>query len=320
MTKILSRLEVRIFQWGICQIMDILLIDDNENLLKLLTRPLKKSGHSITEATDGRQGWELFLENPHRFDVIVTDIKMPVLDGVELLKRLRKKNYDIPVVIISGYEDIRSSIEVLRFGAFDFLLKPFKAKELLEILKKLEAIHENQKRQFQGLPFFTEDIEIFIHSQTKHIPSVGAFLQERVKLFCKMHKINIHNIGLCLHEALVNAVVHGNLEVSSTLKNESPEEFDRMLKKRESDPKYAGRKVAIHCKVTAEQLIFNIEDEGNGFDAAKFVGLADHFTMAPSGRGVLIILALMDEVRWNDVGNCITMIKCFRQLSPKKDA
>ncbi|PIE35081.1 hypothetical protein CSA56_05610 [candidate division KSB3 bacterium] len=298
--------------------MNILLIDDDENLLKRLARPLKKCGHSISEAIDGRQGWELFLENPHRFDVIVTDIKMPVLDGVELLKRLRKKNYDTPVIIISDCEDIKSSIEVLRFGAFDFLLKPFQVKELVEILKKLEAIHENQKELFRGLPFFTEDITISIHSQTQQIPHIGAFLQERVKLFCKMHKISIHNIGLCLHEALVNAVVHGNLEIPSSLKNESPEHFNRELKRREADSRYAERKVFVRCKVTANQLIFDIEDEGNGFEATELVGLANPLMMSPSGRGVLIIMALMDEVSWNDTGNRITMIKYFNEVSQEK--
>ena len=90
--------------------MNILLIDDDENLLKLLTRPLKKYGHSIAEANNGSQGWELFRENPHRFDVLVTDLDMPILGGVELLKRLREKEYEIPVIVISGCEDIQSVI------------------------------------------------------------------------------------------------------------------------------------------------------------------------------------------------------------------
>ncbi len=96
--------------------MNILLIDDEANLLKLLRRPLIKYGHSITEALNGKEGWELFLEHSHQFDVIVTDIKMPVLNGVELLKRLREKEYDTPVIIITGYEDMQSSIDVLRLG------------------------------------------------------------------------------------------------------------------------------------------------------------------------------------------------------------
>ena len=292
--------------------MNILLIDDDKYLLKMLRVPLRNAGHFLTEASDGRRGWNAFMGNPHDFDVVVTDLKMPVLNGVELLKRFREKGYEIPVIIISGYEDIQSSIEVLRLGAFDFLLKPFKAKELLEILEKLDTVQENQKRQLRELPFFTEDIQISIHSRTRLIPSAGAFLQDRVKLFCKMHRIDVRNIGLCLHEAMVNAVIHGNLEIPSSIKNNSPDEFEALLRGREADPRYANRQVDIRCQVTTEQLYFEIGDEGNGFEP-KDLQFSDPALMIPSGRGILIITAFMDKVFWNKSGNRITMIK---ELSP----
>ena len=288
--------------------MNVLLIDDDKYLLKMLRLPLRDAGHSLSEATDGREGWECFIGNPHYFDVIVTDLKMPVLNGVELLKRLREKDYEIPVIIISGYEDIQSSIEVLRLGAFDFLLKPFQAKELLEILEKLDTVLKNQKRQLLDLPFFTEDIRISIHSQTALIPAAGAFLQDRVKLFCKMHRIDVRNIGLCLHEAMVNAVIHGNLEIPSSIKDESPDEFERLLREREAEPRYAERRVDIRCEVTTEQLSFEIRDEGKGFEPQK-LQFSDPALMIPSGRGILIISAFMDNVFWNESGNRITMIK-----------
>jgi len=290
--------------------MNILLIDDDVNLLKLLRRPLARVGHTITEATDGKQGWDLFAEHPSQFDVIITDIKMPVLNGIELLRRLRDREYDVPVIIITGYEDIRSSIEILRFGAFDLLLKPFNAPELLEILGKLQSLQDMQKKRFQDLPFFTEHIQISIHSQPDIIPSVVAFLQERLKLYCKLYKLNARNIGLCLHEALVNAVVHGNLDIPSSLKNDAPEQFERLLTERAACPKYANRQVAIRGQVTTERLWIEIEDQGNGFSPST-LDLSDPTKMIPSGRGLLIIMAFMDHVSWNSSGNCITMIKYF---------
>lgn len=292
--------------------MNILMIDDEPNLLKLLRRPLISRGHTITEAHHGEEGWQLFSEHPHKFDVIVTDIKMPVLDGVELLKRLREKGYDIPVIVMTGCEDLKTSIEILRLGAFDFLLKPFKAKDLFGILDKLQAIQENKKKQIEDLPFLAENIDITIHSQTELITTAGSFLQDRVKLFCQLHKIDVRNISLCLHEALANAVIHGNLEISSSLKDESPEKFEKLLKERESIPEFANRKVIIRCQITTEELKFEIEDEGKGFDPKK-LEYADPFRwMIPTGRGILIIVAFMDKVYWNETGNCITMIKTLR--------
>ncbi len=140
------------------------------------------------------------MEHSHQFDVIVTDIKMPVLNGVELLKRLREKEYDTPVIIITGYEDMQSSIDVLRLGAFDFLLKPFKARELIAILEKLEAVQENKKTSLLIYPTFMNTLKSTIQSQTQLITTAGTFLQNRVKSFCQLHKINVRNIGLCLHK------------------------------------------------------------------------------------------------------------------------
>ncbi|GAK52375.1 response regulator receiver [Candidatus Moduliflexus flocculans] len=296
--------------------MNILLIDDDVNLLKLLRRPLARVGHSITEATDGKQGWDLFAEHPSKFDVLITDIKMPVLSGIELLRRLRDREYDVPVIIITGYEDIRSSIEILRFGAFDLLLKPFNAPELLEILGKLESLQDAQKKRLQELPFFKEQIQISIHSQPDIIPSVVAFLQDRLKLYCKLYKLNVRNIGLCLHEALVNAIVHGNLEIPSTLKNEASEQFEHLLAERAALPEYVSRQVSIRGEVTAEQLWIEIEDQGSGFNPAH-LDLADPTKMIPSGRGLLIITAFMDHVSWNHSGNRITMIKYFSSEDTK---
>ncbi|PID57560.1 hypothetical protein CSB45_06950 [candidate division KSB3 bacterium] len=296
--------------------MNVLLIDDDKYLLEMLRVSLGKVGHAMTEALDGREGWNCFISSPHYFDVIVTDLKMPVLDGMKLLKRLRAKGYDIPVIIITGHEDIQSSIEALRLGAFDLLTKPFCARELIDILEKLSTVLRNQQRPLLELPFFTEDIRISIHSQTHLIPSAVAFLQDRVKLFCKMHRIDIRKIGLCLHEAMVNAVIHGNLEISSSIKEDSPRKFEELLRQRELAPGYGERQVDVRCEVTAEQFIFEICDEGEGFDP-KSLQFSDSTLMIPSGRGILIITAFMDSVFWNEVGNRITMIK---KLSSPADA
>ncbi len=291
--------------------MNILLIDDEPNLLKLLKRPLSKSGHLITEAHDGKQGWDLFLKHPNTFDVIITDIEMPVLNGVELLKRLREKDYHIPVIIMTGHEDIQFSIETLRFGAFDFLLKPFKAKELLSVLDKLEIVQAHRKKPLRDISCFTEYIELSIQSQTKFIAGVVSFLQNRVRLFCQLHKIEVRNIGLCLHEALANAIIHGNLEIPSEIKNQSPEDFEKLVQERESLLKFVNRQVNIRCQITLEHLKFEIEDQGPGFNFRKIKN-PDPMRMLPSGRGILIITSFMDEVFWNDTGTCITMIKTLQ--------
>ncbi|MBD3309237.1 response regulator [candidate division KSB3 bacterium] len=292
------------------RVMNILLIDDESNFLKLLRHPLLEHGHTITEAYDGKQGWQLFSDTPARFDVIITDVEMPMLNGVGLLKRLRENGYDTPVVVMTAYKEIQTLIEVLRLGAFDFLLKPFTAKALLDILTKLETIQEHHKAQFTALPSFTETIELTIPSQTDLILKVRSFLQDRLKAFCKFHAIDERNIVLCLHEALVNAIIHGNLEIPSEVKLDSADTFEQLVRQREADPHFAERLVAIRCQITPCALTFAITDEGKGFDPEQF-RYADPVEFNPGGRGLLIITSVMDEVSWNETGNCITMLKYF---------
>lgn len=288
--------------------MNILLIDDDRHLLKFLNRPLAKHGHSIVEAHNGREGLDLFRKHPDAFDVIVTDIEMPVLTGVDLLKKLREKDYDIPVVVMTGHEDIQFSIEVLRLGAFDFLLKPFTVRKLLDILMKVEALRANRKKSLKDLSCFSDTIKICIPSRTRLIASVVSFLQDRVRLFCELHHINVRNVGICLHEALANAVIHGNLEISSMLKNESPEIFESLVKKRENLTEFGERQVHIYCKITPEKLELIIQDQGQGFNHREMTR-PDSARLLLTGRGILIITAFMDKVLWNEAGTCITMTK-----------
>jgi anti-sigma regulatory factor (Ser/Thr protein kinase) len=121
----------------------------------------------------------------------------------------------------------------------------------------------------------------------------------------------MRNIGLCLHEALVNAVIHGNLKIPSTIKNQSPEAFEQLIQKRESIPEFVNKPINIRCQITPEHLKFEIEDQGSGFDLNKMRNLSPT-EMLPTGRGILIITSLMDEVSWNETGNCITMIKTLQ--------
>jgi DNA-binding response OmpR family regulator len=298
--------------------MNILLIDDDRHLLNFLEQPLSRNGHSVTEARNGQQGWETYLNQPSAFDVIVTDIEMPVLTVVELLKRLREKNHGIPVIIMTGHQDIQFSIDGLRLGAFDFLLKPFKARELLDSLAKLESLQTNRKKALEELSQFREHLELTIPSHTNFIASAVSFLQDRVRVYCDSYNINLRNIGLCLHEALANAVIHGNLALSSRLKNESPEAFERLLHERQQLSKFADKQVLINCQINPECLRFEIWDQGRGFNS-RSLQKPDSLGLIPTGRGILIIMALMDEVNWNEQGNCITMIKRF-QPPPSDDS
>ena len=101
---------------------NILIIDDEKAIRKTLTEILSYEGYKIEEASDGEEGLKKFRERA--FDVVLCDIKMPKLDGIEFLERARETNPDVPVIMISGHGTIETAVEAVKKGAYDYIAKP----------------------------------------------------------------------------------------------------------------------------------------------------------------------------------------------------
>jgi len=101
---------------------NILIIDDEKAIRKTLTEILSYEGYKIEEASDGEEGLKKFRERT--FDVVLCDIKMPKLDGIEFLEKAREANPDVPVIMISGHGTIETAVEAVKKGAYDYIAKP----------------------------------------------------------------------------------------------------------------------------------------------------------------------------------------------------
>lgn len=107
----------------------ILLIDDEKSIRKSLREILEFEKYKVEEAEDGSQG--LTMASAENFDLILCDIKMPKLDGMELLNKLNEQNIDSPIVMMSGHGNIETAVEAVKKGAYDFLAKPIDLNRLL---------------------------------------------------------------------------------------------------------------------------------------------------------------------------------------------
>ena len=111
----------------------ILIIDDERAIRKTLGEILSYEGYKVEEAADGEEGIRLALEKT--FDVILCDIKMPKMDGLEVLEKLKEQKPDIPVIMISGHGTIETAVEAVKKGAFDYIAKPPDLNRLLITLR-----------------------------------------------------------------------------------------------------------------------------------------------------------------------------------------
>ncbi len=112
---------------------NILIIDDERAIRKTLSEILSYEGYKIEEASDGEEGLKKFREKT--FDVVLCDIKMPKLDGLEFLDKARETNPDIPIIMISGHGTIETAVEAVKKGAFDYISKPPDLNRLLITLR-----------------------------------------------------------------------------------------------------------------------------------------------------------------------------------------
>ncbi len=100
----------------------ILIIDDERSIRKTLTEILSYEGYNVEEASDGEEGLRKFKEK--NYDLVLCDIKMPKLDGIEFLERAKQINGDVPIIVISGHGNIETAVDAVKKGAFDYISKP----------------------------------------------------------------------------------------------------------------------------------------------------------------------------------------------------
>ena len=126
---------------------NILIVDDEEDILETIPDVLKKWGHNPLVAKDGKEGLKKFKKYP--VDFVITDMKMPEMDGLNLLEKIQQMDKQALVILLTGYPSLDSAISAMRNGAYDYLVKPVNLDELkLRIERGLE-----RKEHMKSLPF-----------------------------------------------------------------------------------------------------------------------------------------------------------------------
>ena len=115
----------------------ILIVDDEDGMRRLLGRVLTREGYDTSTVGSGVEALRLVANE--RFDLVVTDIKMPEMDGLQLLENLKEYEPSLPIIVMTAYGTIENAVQALRLGAYDYIAKPFETDEIkLTVAKALE--------------------------------------------------------------------------------------------------------------------------------------------------------------------------------------
>jgi len=120
----------------------VLLIDDDISLSRVLGYQLEQSGFDVVVVNSGAEGLEKF--NNKSFDIVVTDIQMPEMSGIDVLGEIRKLDSQVVIILITAYGSVENAIEACRLGADDYITKPFGQEQLLFVIEKAMRLRELQ--------------------------------------------------------------------------------------------------------------------------------------------------------------------------------
>ena len=126
----------------------VLIVDDELDFLETIVKRLKRRQVDATGIDSGIKALEL-LEKEH-FDVVILDVRMPGLDGIETLKEMKKKRPLLEVIMLTGHASVESGVQGMQYGAFDYVMKPADINDLLEKIKaahERKALHEEKVRE-----------------------------------------------------------------------------------------------------------------------------------------------------------------------------
>ncbi|QDV31169.1 putative transcriptional regulatory protein TcrX [Planctopirus ephydatiae] len=288
----------------------LLVIDDSPIDRRLAGKLLAgRSDWTVLYAADGEEG----LQKVRHFhpQLVLTDMQMPDKTGLDVVTEVRKEFPQIPVILMTAQGSEELAVKALQQGAASYVPKRLLAQELTGVVTRVLAATDEDRSRVALFSRLTEQIEQFVlPNDLPLIMSLSHHLQRSLANIWECDITERVRIGTALEEALLNAYYHGNLEVSSTLKEQDHNAFHEMSEMRRKESPWRDRVIHISSRIQPTMAQFVIHDEGPGFNPAGLPDPTDpEYLERPSGRGVLLMRAFMDEVTYSKKGNEVTLTK-----------
>lgn len=245
-------------------------------------------------------------------DFVIAQLELPRMDGLDLLVQLAKDHCSLPVVLITDHVSPKIVVTGLRLGAATYVPKNQIDTFLYEAVESLLQVCRNAQVSDANLPkpLGHGELVFSVGNDAEMIPTIIGYVQNLATVVGLCDDSSVLRVCIAVEEALRNAMFHGNLEITSEVREGDPEIYEAMLNHRLAHAPWDTRKLHIRFHIDENLGTFTIRDEGPGFDPTKLPDPTDPTNLDKvSGRGLLLIRTFMDEVHFNRTGNEITMIK-----------
>ena len=256
----------------------ILIVEDDDFLREGIVELFESDGWSVHQAENGAAGLRTFRSQP--IEVVLTDLRMPNMDGIQLIHQLREIDPEVPLVVLTAFGTVERLRDALRAGANDFMHKPFDNDVLLDTMQKAYIGRARGSLPERVLERSSCVLNFDIEADTALIAGVAAevdMLARHLGFYRKRWLIR-----RAVEEALENAIVHG---AGSDL----------------------ARRVHIRAEFLPAELHLRIEDPGPGFDPASKLNEGIQMNQRLE-KGIFLLKSFCDELTWEGSGNIVSLV------------
>jgi CheY-like chemotaxis protein len=296
--------------------MPSVLVVDDSGVDRALAKGLleREPEWTVACAENGQEAIARIKQAPP--DIVVTDLQMPGMDGLELVTTVRASHSDVPVILMTAHGSELLALEALERGAAGYVPKSQLVDMLLPTVKQVTSLaraDRSHKRLIQYLT--TAELTYRLENDLALIHALVDDLQNLVGGIGLCDFSGRIRVGMALEQSLLNALYWGNLEITPDDIEDAREQLILgkkvdLVDQRRNQATYRDRRIMIRVSLSPDEARFTVRDEGRGFNVTKLTGPTDPRDLhEEGGRGLVLMRAFMDEVNYNDVGNEVTMIK-----------
>lgn len=287
----------------------ILIAEDSATHAAQIQALLERDGHTVVLTEDGQEALASLGNNVP--DLVITDLNMPNMNGLELVERIRDHYSETPVVLMTGEGSEDTAVQALRLGATSYLPKRELAQSLSSTVSEILELIEARRGKDEVMDALVSEESTFVIGNDHRFASqVIAHLEEQLRSMKYSDPTGMLRITMAVREAVANAIDHGNLELDSDMRDEDGPGYSELGMQRAQMEPWMHRQVTITSRVTPDQVRYTVTDQGPGFDPSSLPDPLDPENLLRAhGRGLMLIRSFMDEVSHNETGNAITMVK-----------
>jgi CheY-like chemotaxis protein/anti-sigma regulatory factor (Ser/Thr protein kinase) len=289
----------------------IVLVVDDAPVDRLMTGALieQMTGWGAVYAESGEEALAAIAREQPR--IVLTDLNMPGMNGLELVAEVHSQYPAVAVVLMTAYGNEEIALQALREGAASYVPKKSLESDLASTLEQVAAAAQVEHRHQRLLERLAQaELQFVLDNDRLLVPPLVAHLRTYLDRLGLCNETTLTRVCIAIEESLLNAIFHGNLELSSELRQDGEEAYYRLAEERRGKSPYRERQVYCNARLSPQEFCVTIRDQGPGFDPSTLPDPTDPANLGRvGGRGLLLIRTFMDSVTHNMTGNEITLVK-----------